>query len=148
MTRATLRTGGVDRDGRDGVHGLPEPLVLTSKTARAARRRGYGCPGGGVPPPGRHAAGSGGWFRSRGVGGPFQRRHLRLRAASADERGNGWRERRREDFFLAQLVTFPADLAPGDYVLKVMLQDLLGGKANEAHTAFSVAERQLTSTAR
>ena len=54
---------------------------------------------------------------------------------------------RREDFFLAQLVALPADLAAGDYVLKVILQDLLGGKANEAQVEFKVAERQLSSTA-
>lgn len=53
---------------------------------------------------------------------------------------------RREDFFLAQLVTFPSDLAPGDYVLKVMIQDLLCGKANEAHVEFTVRQRQFTST--
>ena len=53
---------------------------------------------------------------------------------------------RREDFFLAQLVTFPAGLTPGDYVLKVMIQDLLGGKANEAHVEFTVGSRQVTST--
>ena len=55
---------------------------------------------------------------------------------------------RREDFFLAQLVTFPAGLSPGDYVLKVMIQDLLGGKANEAHVEFTIGPRQVTSTSR
>ncbi len=57
-------------------------------------------------------------------------------------------KQRREDFFLAQLVTFPPDLSPGDYVLKVMIQDLLGGKANEAHVEFSIGQPQLSSTSR
>jgi hypothetical protein len=38
---------------------------------------------------------------------------------------------RREDFFIAQLVTFPADLSPGEYVLKASVTDLLGSKTNE-----------------
>lgn len=54
----------------------------------------------------------------------------------------------REDFFLAQLVTFPANLVQGDYVLKVMIQDLLGGKANESHIEFSIGERSITSALR
>ena len=45
---------------------------------------------------------------------------------------------RREDFFLAQLVTLPADLAPGDYVLKVTVTDLLAEKTNEAAHRFSI----------
>ncbi len=57
-------------------------------------------------------------------------------------------KQRREDFFLAQLVTFPPGLSPGDYVLKVMIQDLLGGKANEAHAEFAVGQPQLSSTSR
>ncbi|MCP4593940.1 MAG: hypothetical protein GY842_24675 [bacterium] len=52
---------------------------------------------------------------------------------------------RREDFFLAQLVTFPPSLAAGDYVLKVMIQDLQGGKANEAHLEFAIGQRRVSS---
>lgn len=38
---------------------------------------------------------------------------------------------RREDFFIAQLVTFPATLAPGKYTLKASVTDLIGNKTNE-----------------
>jgi hypothetical protein len=53
-------------------------------------------------------------------------------------------KQRRGDFFLAQLVSFPADLAPGDYVLKVMIQDKLAGKANEGRLEFAVKGTQFT----
>jgi hypothetical protein len=43
---------------------------------------------------------------------------------------------RRKDFFLAQLVTFPAGMAPGEYVLKVSIEDKLATKAGEASYAF------------
>ncbi len=39
---------------------------------------------------------------------------------------------RREDFFLAKLVTLPASLPAGEYVLKVAITDRLAKKANEA----------------
>ncbi|MCK4659973.1 MAG: hypothetical protein KAV82_10675 [Phycisphaerae bacterium] len=55
-------------------------------------------------------------------------------------------KQQREDFFVGWRVVFPPDLGPGDYVLKVILQDLLGGKANEAHVKISVEPQQLTST--
>ncbi|HRX87045.1 MAG TPA: hypothetical protein P5572_18630 [Phycisphaerae bacterium] len=38
---------------------------------------------------------------------------------------------RREDFFVAQLVTFPPTLAPGKYTLKATVTDLIGNKTNE-----------------
>jgi hypothetical protein len=46
--------------------------------------------------------------------------------------------RRREDFFLAQLVSLPAELGPGDYVLKVMIEDTTAAKATEATHAFRI----------
>ncbi len=46
--------------------------------------------------------------------------------------------RRRHDFFIAQRVTFPSTLAAGDYVLKVLVEDKLSGKANEATHRISI----------
>jgi len=46
--------------------------------------------------------------------------------------------RPRHDFFLAQMVTLPATLGPGEYVLKVTLQDDLSGKSNQTVHPFSV----------
>jgi len=46
--------------------------------------------------------------------------------------------RPRHDFFLAQMVTLPATLGAGEYVLKVTLQDDLSGKSNQAVHPFSV----------
>ncbi len=40
--------------------------------------------------------------------------------------------RRRSDFFLAQRVSFPADLAPGMYNLKVFVEDRASGQAGES----------------
>ncbi|MFQ5462594.1 MAG: hypothetical protein ACE5E5_08210 [Phycisphaerae bacterium] len=40
--------------------------------------------------------------------------------------------RRRRDFFIAQRIALPATLSAGDYVLKVLVEDKLSGKANEA----------------
>lgn len=40
--------------------------------------------------------------------------------------------RKREDFFIAQRVTFPPTLQAGRYVLKVMIEDKLSGKVSEA----------------
>ena len=40
--------------------------------------------------------------------------------------------RRRMDFFIAQRVTLPPTLPAGDYVLKVLVEDKLSGRANEA----------------
>jgi hypothetical protein len=45
---------------------------------------------------------------------------------------------RREDFFLAQIIEFPADVGPGDYVLKVTVTDELAQKTNEAAYPFTV----------
>jgi hypothetical protein len=47
-------------------------------------------------------------------------------------------KQRREDFFLAQLVTFPASLGPGDYVLKVTVEDQGAAKATEAVYPFQI----------
>jgi len=55
--------------------------------------------------------------------------------------------RRRRDFFLAQRLTLPATLPAGEYVLKVMVEDSLSGRTNEAiepfviSSALSLAER-------
>jgi len=46
--------------------------------------------------------------------------------------------RRRQDFFIAQLVTFPADLGPGTYVLKATVTDLLADKTNETSRRITV----------
>lgn len=46
--------------------------------------------------------------------------------------------RRRKDFFIAQRVTFPATLEAGHYVLKVMVEDKLTGRANEAIYPFEI----------
>ena len=40
--------------------------------------------------------------------------------------------RRRNDFFIAQRVTLPSTLTAGNYVLKVLVEDRLSGKADEA----------------
>jgi hypothetical protein len=45
---------------------------------------------------------------------------------------------RREDFFLAQRVSLPAELGPGDYVLKVMIEDTTAAKATEATHSFRI----------
>ncbi|MFQ5489551.1 MAG: hypothetical protein ACE5GE_02415 [Phycisphaerae bacterium] len=45
---------------------------------------------------------------------------------------------RRRDFFLAQLVTLPATLGAGEYVLKVTLEDELSGKMTQAIHPFQV----------
>jgi len=42
--------------------------------------------------------------------------------------------RRRADFFIAQRVTFPASLPAGAYVLKLLVEDTVSGKAAEAMT--------------
>jgi hypothetical protein len=46
--------------------------------------------------------------------------------------------RRREDFFLAQKITLPTTLAPGEYVLKVTIADRLAQKTNEATQSLKV----------
>ena len=45
---------------------------------------------------------------------------------------------RRHDFFLAQMITLPDTLGPGEYVLKVSIQDELSGKSNQAIHRFSI----------
>jgi hypothetical protein len=45
---------------------------------------------------------------------------------------------KRQDFFLAQLVTLPADLAAGNYVMKVAITDLIAGKTNEGVLKFRI----------
>jgi len=45
--------------------------------------------------------------------------------------------RRREDFFIAQMVTLPV-LSPGEYVLKMTITDLLASKTNQATKAITV----------
>jgi len=53
-------------------------------------------------------------------------------------------KQRREDFFLAQLVTFPATLAPGEYVLKVTIEDRAAVKASQAVHAFELGTTTLS----
>jgi hypothetical protein len=45
----------------------------------------------------------------------------------------------RRDFFLAKEVIFPANLPVGEYVMKVEIEDKLGGKANSKSLSFKVA---------
>ncbi|HEY3244004.1 MAG TPA: hypothetical protein VGM03_11710 [Phycisphaerae bacterium] len=47
--------------------------------------------------------------------------------------------RRREDFFLAQKITLPANLSAGEYVLKVTICDRLAQKTNETMQTLKVA---------
>jgi hypothetical protein len=47
--------------------------------------------------------------------------------------------RRRRDFFLAQRVTLPATLPAGEYVLKVMVEDLVTGRTDEAIEPFVIS---------
>lgn len=49
--------------------------------------------------------------------------------------------RPREDFFIAQLVTFPPTLAPGQYTLKATVTDLIGNKTNETTRAVTVGKQ-------
>ncbi len=46
----------------------------------------------------------------------------------------------RQDLFLAQVVTFPADLQPDEYVLKVTVTDQLANKTNEANHRFVIED--------
>ncbi len=54
--------------------------------------------------------------------------------------------RRRTDFFIAQRVALPPTLPAGEYVLKVLVEDRLSGRASEAshtfevHSPFSIAK--------
>ena len=45
---------------------------------------------------------------------------------------------RRRDFFLAQMVTLPNTLGPGEYVLKISIQDELSGKSTQAVHSFAL----------
>ncbi len=46
--------------------------------------------------------------------------------------------RQRRDFFIAQRITLPPTLAAGDYVLKVLAEDRLSGKATETVLPFTI----------
>ena len=50
-------------------------------------------------------------------------------------------QRRRRDFFLAQLITLPPSLGPGDYVFKVSVEDVQAAKVAEAVRPFTIRER-------
>ncbi len=50
-------------------------------------------------------------------------------------------QRRRRDFFLAQLITLPPSLGPGDYVFKVSIEDVQAAKVAEAVRPFTIRER-------
>lgn len=64
-----------------------------------------------------------------------------------EERIEDTSQQRREDFFLAQLVTLPADLGPGDYVLKVAVTDVLSSKTNEGVHRFHIGGIDATTSA-
>jgi hypothetical protein len=55
---------------------------------------------------------------------------------------------RRSDFFIAQRVTLPPTLPAGDYILKILVEDKLSGKATEVshpfvmNSAWSIANRR------
>jgi hypothetical protein len=51
-------------------------------------------------------------------------------------------KQQREDFFLAQLVTFPASVEPGEHILKVSVTDELGGSTNEAIHRFHIGSAE------
>ncbi len=71
----------------------------------------------------------------------------RLEVLTADGR-SVWRQeepdivdlcrRRRTDFFVAQRISLPPTLSAGDYVLKVLIEDKLSGKADEALHPFAI----------
>lgn len=66
----------------------------------------------------------------------------------AQERIEDTSRQRRQDFFIAQLVTFPADLGPGTYVLKATVTDLLAEKTNETSRRITVgAEAAMSASA-
>lgn len=46
--------------------------------------------------------------------------------------------RRRNDFFVAQRITLPATLPAGPYVLKVLVEDKISGRVNEATLPFNI----------
>ncbi len=50
-------------------------------------------------------------------------------------------KRHRRDFFIAQRITLPATMQPGDYVLKVFVEDKLAGRASEGSFPFTVGMR-------
>ncbi|MCH7700565.1 MAG: hypothetical protein IID37_02645 [Planctomycetes bacterium] len=50
-------------------------------------------------------------------------------------------QRRRRDFFLAQLITLPPSLGPGNYVFKVSVEDVQAAKVAEAVRPFTIRER-------
>ena len=56
--------------------------------------------------------------------------------------------RPRTDFFLAHRIALPPTLAAGDYVLKVLVEDKLSGKANEYARRFAISARTSVATNR
>jgi len=54
---------------------------------------------------------------------------------------------RREDFFIAQMVTFPATLGPGQYVLKATITDLVAQKTNETTRQLRIGGERALSAA-
>lgn len=48
---------------------------------------------------------------------------------------------RRRDFFVAERITLPATLLPGDYVLKVLVEDKLSGRFDETALPFTLQPR-------
>lgn len=46
--------------------------------------------------------------------------------------------RRRTDFFIAERITLPPTLGAGDYVFKLLVEDKLSGKTNEASRRFTI----------
>lgn len=88
-------------------------------------------------------------FRSeRNEDGQYQTRlATRLEVLTADGRSVWGHEesdivdlcrRRRTDFFIAQRVSLPPTLPAGEYVLKVLVEDRLSGRASEASHTFEV----------
>lgn len=56
--------------------------------------------------------------------------------------------RRRTDFFIAQRIELPPTLPAGNYVLKVMVEDKLSGKAGETSHAFAINSTMSVSAGR
>lgn len=56
--------------------------------------------------------------------------------------------RRRQDFFIAQRITIPSTLTPGNYVLKLMVEDKLSSRVSEATRAFAVSSPDMRTAGR
>lgn len=56
--------------------------------------------------------------------------------------------RRRHDFFIAQRITIPSTLTPGNYVLKMLVEDRLSSRVSEATLSFTVSASDMRTAGR